>query len=192
MGIDMRLLIYGSKEFAATIAELVLNCGHHVEGFVDDFKTGPTVLGTFDRVVNSHPPATFGMVVAIGYAALDARWVAWLRVKAAGYPTPALIHPLAYVADSATVADGCILMAAAIVDVRSQIGQAVVVWPGACINHDCIVGSNSFVSPNATLCGHVHLGANCFVGAGAAIVDHCTVPPNTRIGMLARYTGTTA
>ena len=188
----MRLLIYGGQEFAATASELARHCGHHVEGMVNDFNIGREIIGSLESVINSHPPGEFGIVLAIGYKRLEARWIAFQRVKAAGYSIPALIHPRAYVADSAHVSVGCMVMAGAIIDVRTSIDEAAVIWPGACINHDCNVGPNSFVSPNATLCGHVHLGANCFVGAGAAIVDHCSVQAGTRIGMLARYTGTTA
>jgi sugar O-acyltransferase (sialic acid O-acetyltransferase NeuD family) len=183
----MHILIYGSREFALTVAELVEDCGHSVAGFIDDFSTGANIVGTLEQARRSHAPDAYGMALAVGYNQLAARWDAWQRVRAAGYRAPALIHPRAYVAKSATVAEGAMIMAGSLVDVRAKVGEIVVAWPGSCISHDCVVGDNSFISPNATLCGYVELGAHCFVGAGAAIVDHCTVPPSTRIKMQARY-----
>jgi sugar O-acyltransferase (sialic acid O-acetyltransferase NeuD family) len=183
----MKLLIYGSKEFAQTVAELADDCGHEVAGFIDDFSTGPGILGTLTEVQRSHPPADFGIALAVGYAQLDARWDAWQRLLAAGYAAPALVHPHAYVAKSARIGAGAMLMAGALIDVRAQVGDIAVVWPGACVSHDSFIGNNCFISPNATVCGYVELGANSFVGAGAAIVDHCKVPSGTRIKMLSRY-----
>jgi len=183
----MQVLIYGSREFAQTVAELAVDCGHEVAGFIDDFSPGPHILGTLEQVRRSHPPASHGMAIAIGYNDLPARWESWQRVRALGYHAPVLIHPRAYVARSATVGEGSMLMAGSLVDVRAKLAELVVVWPGAAVSHDCLLGENSFISPNATLCGYVELGAHCFVGAGAAVVDHCVVPPSTRIKMQASY-----
>lgn len=183
----MQMLIYGSREFAETVAELAVDCGYDVAGFIDDFSPGPHILGSLEQVRRTHPPNEYTIAMAVGYNHLHARWESWQRAQKAGYRAPPLIHPRAYVAKSATVAEGTMLMAGSLVDVRARVGEIVVAWPGACISHDCVVGENSFISPNATLCGYVNLGPHCFVGAGAAVVDHCDVPPSTRIKMQSSY-----
>lgn len=187
----MRLLIYGSKDFAATVAELVRHCGHEVAGMVDDYNNGPGILGNLDSVTQSHPPSDYGVAVAIGYSNIPARWAAWEKILSVGYHAPALIHPRAYVADTARVGEGAMVMAGAIVDVRAEIGDLTVLWPNTCINHDSKLGVNTFVSPSATVCGFVDIGPHSFIGAGAVIVDHCQVPGKSFIKMLARYTGRT-
>lgn len=183
-----KILIYGSKEFSLTVAELAVDCGYVIEGYVDDFNTGPHILGSLEQVSKTHPAADYSIAIAVGYNNLPARWAAWQRVNETGYRAPALVHPRAYVAASATVNAGALVMANALVDVRSNIGELAVLWPGACVNHDCKIGVNSFISPNATLCGYVELGDHCFVGAGSAIADHCIVPSSTFIKMLTKYT----
>lgn len=183
----MRLLIYGSRDFAATVAELVRHCEHEAVGFVDDFNTGDGILGSLETVRLSHPPETHGMVMAIGYKDLTARWRAWERVRRAGYCSPSLIHPRAYVADTATVEDGAFIMAGAIVDVHARVGELAVLWPGACVNHDAVIGRNVFISPNATVCGNAQVGGHSFIGAGAALVDFASVPEASFIKMLERY-----
>ncbi|MDC6166119.1 hypothetical protein [Paucibacter sp. XJ19-41] len=183
----MQILIYGSRDFSLTVAELARHCGHEVLGKIDDSGSGDGVLGSFDQVCISHPPGRCGLVLAIGYKNLAARWRVWQQVLAAGYATPNLVHPRAYVADSAVLGPGCMVMAGALVDVRARIGAASVLWPGACISHDSELGSNCFISPNATLCGHVNLGADSFVGAGAAIADHQQLPPGSRLKLLERF-----
>ena len=183
----MRLLIYGSGDFSPTVIELVRACGHEAVGSIDDFCQEPEILGGLEAVQRSHPPRDYGIALAIGYKDLPGRWAAYLRARAAGYSAPVLIHPRAYVAASASVGTGSMVMAGAVVDVRAKIGETSVIWPGACVNHDAEIGANCFVSPNATLCGFVQLGANSFVGAGAAIADRCSVPPSSFIKMLSSY-----
>lgn len=185
----MRLLLYGSREFAATVAELVRHCGHEVIGMVDDRNEGGGILGDLNGVCASHPPSDYGIVMAIGYKNIPARWAAWKRARAAGYRSPPLIHPRAYVADTARIADGTMVMAGAIVDVRAELAELAVLWPGACINHDSRIGRNTFVSPNATVCGFAQIGAHSFIGAGSVIVDHGQVPEAAFLKMLTRYTG---
>lgn len=182
---EMRLLIYGSRSYSDTIAELAEDCGHEVVGRMDDDGRASHVLGRFLEVVELHRDC--GIVMGIGYRDLPGRFAAWNRVIRTGLPTPALIHPCAYVARSASVGLGCVVMAGAVVDRKARLGEVSVVWPGACINHDAEVGCNSFISPNATVCGFAHVGAHSFIGAGAAIADHCQVPQSTRIKMLERY-----
>lgn len=185
----MKLLIFGSREFAPTVSDLIRHCGHAPVGMIDDFNAGPGILGSFEAVRETHPPSDYGMALAIGYSNLDARWKAWQRIRAAGYRAPALVHPRAYVADNAQVGDGCMVMAGAIVDVRASLGELVVVWPGACVNHDARIGNNTFLSPNSTICGFSTIGANSFVGAGATVADHCDVPESSFIKMHSSHTG---
>jgi len=187
----MRILIYGSKDFALTVAELVRHCGHEAAGFVDDFDKGQRIIGTLEEVTRSHPRSDFAFALAIGYSNLVERWRAWERLRAAGYAAPALVHPRGYVADSARLGEGCMVMAGALVDVRACLGAQVVLWPGACVNHDASIGDNTFVSPNATICGHTRVGANCFIGAGSTIADHCEVPAASVLKMQSKFSGRT-
>lgn len=185
----MRILLYGSKDFALTVSDLARHCGFEVAGMVDDYSDGPGILGDFDFVSKTYSPRDYSFAIAIGYSNIPFRWKAWERVRALGYRSPALIHPRAYVADSASVGDGCMVMAGAIVDVRANIGELVVVWPGVCVNHDVSVGENTFLSPSSTLCGFASVGRDSFVGAGSTIANHCEVPPSSFLKMQTRYTG---
>lgn len=184
----MKLLILGSRDFALTVAALVRDCGHEPAGLVDDFNTGDGIIGTTDSIRRSHPPDQFGIAIAIGYKHLPARWQAWQRLRQAGYAAPTLVHPRAYVAADARIGAGSMVMAGALVDVRAQLDEIVVAWPGACINHDAVIGDNSFLSPHVTVCGHARIGHSCFIGAAAAIVDHALVPGNTFLPMSGRWT----
>jgi sugar O-acyltransferase (sialic acid O-acetyltransferase NeuD family) len=172
----MDLLVYGSKDFGRLLRELLQHCGHRFAGFIDDFGRGPNVVGTYAEALTTHPPATHGMVIAIGYRHLEARWQAYEKVTRDGYVLPALRHATAIVHPGAAVGAGAIVMAGANVDAFSRLGELAVLWPGTLVSHDCEVGRNCFLSPGAILCGFVRTGRNCFIGAGAVIVDHRELP----------------
>ncbi len=172
----MKLLVYGSREFGRVIRDLLIVCGHEFAGYVDDMYTGEQFVGTYSAARLLHPPASCGMLIAIGYGHLEARWKVYQQVIANGYCVPTLIHDRAYVRDPEAIGRGAVVMAGAVVDVSARLGQLTVLWPGAVVNHNSVVGANTFISPNATVCGFATVGQSCFIGAGAVIVDHRSVP----------------
>src|SRR5687768_14397837 len=99
------VLIYGSKEFGQTVRALVEDCGRDFTGFIDDWNTGPAIVGSFSDVRSRFDHAEYDVAIAVGYRNLAARWKVYESVVAAGYRVPALIHPDARVNRRATVGD---------------------------------------------------------------------------------------
>ena len=182
-----KLLLFGSRDFSKTVAELAKDCEYEVVGTIDDYYRGPSILGTLDAVACTHPPDRYKIAFAIGYNNLPARMSAWTRARNYGYAAVTLVHPRAYVARSATVGDGVLIMAGAIVDARAKIGDASVLWPGVNVSHDTEIGANSFLSPGVIVCGHVAIGDSTFVGAGAVVTDHQRVPSGSFLRAHALY-----
>ena len=184
-----KILIYGSRDFGVVLKRLVIQCGHEFIGFVDDWHTGPEVLGTFDQVSMKWPAGSCEVVLAVGYKHLAARRKLLIALQDSGYDVCTLIHPAAVVSPDSRLEAGVTIMAGAVIDSNAVVGAGSVVWPGAVLNHDVNVGANSFISPNATVCGYVNLGESCFVGAGATIVDHIDAPAHTFIKAGSVYVG---
>jgi sugar O-acyltransferase (sialic acid O-acetyltransferase NeuD family) len=183
----VKILVYGSRMFGGVIRCLVEDCGHEFAGFIDDVYDGEGVLGSFEQVRLTHPPAEYGCVNAVGYSNLAARRAVTARIQQAGYAMPVLVHPRAYVSATSSVGSGTFVMAGALVDCRVTVDDSVVIWPGVCVSHDCRIGANTFLSPNCTICGDCQVGCDCFVGAGAVVVSHAVVPDESRIKALERY-----
>ena len=175
----MRLLVYGSREFARVVRRLLEGCGHEFVGYVDDRHEGSEVLGPYESVRLRFPPETCGIALAIGYNDLAARWRTFCRVRADGYEAPILYHPRAWVDDPSRLGMGAMVMAGATVNWNAAVGEVAVLWPGAIVNHDARIGRNCFLSPGATVCGFATVGDDSFVGAGTVVVDHGKVPPNS-------------
>ena len=186
-------LIYGARSFALTVADLLRDAGQDVLGFFDDVGQPldgvQPFAGSLPHVVQSYGSRRPAVALGIGYNDLSARWSAWQRLRALGWPLPAVVHPRAYVARTAQLSEGCLVMAGAIVDRQARLGEASVLWPAACVNHEVDIGHNCFVSPNATICGAATIGPHSFVGAGVLVADHCAVPTGSFLKMGTRFTG---
>lgn len=146
--------------------------GCEAVGYIDDFNPGDGVLGPLAEMPKRYPPDRFGIVLALGYNNLAARWRAYQRGRALGYSFPTLLHPRAHVGNKTRVGAASIVMAQTSVDATSTLEEAVVVWPGAVVSHDSHIGANTFLSPASTICGFCQIGRDSFIGAGATMVDH--------------------
>lgn len=83
-----------------------------------------------------------------------------------GFELPTLVDPSAYVAASATLADGAQVFAGALVCSAAEVGRGTIVNSGAIVSHDCKIGDYSHVAPGAILAGGVEVGDGVLVGMG--------------------------
>ncbi|WP_339157808.1 hypothetical protein MKX50_22470 [Paenibacillus sp. FSL W8-0186] len=176
-----KVIIYGSQQFAHYVKEIVLECGHHFIGYIDDYNQGDYVLGSFDEVMKNYSAVEYKIVIAIGYNNLAARWKVYNRVVNEGYEVISLIHPGAYVHKTAKVGRGTIISVGSIIDYNVVIGEATFIWPSVTVNHDCRIGSNCYLSPQVNICGFVEVGDNCFLGASSVIINGNNVKENSFI-----------
>lgn len=177
-----KIIIYGSKDFAQNLRNLVGICGHTFIGFIDDFEPNKeSVLGTFKDLISKYSPEEYKIINGLGYNNLKARWDLQIKLNKHQYKTINLIHPQAIVDNNSYIGSGNIIMAGAIVEMNSRLNDLVVMWPGAILNHDSEIGNNCFLSPGSNICGFVKVQENCFIGASAVVVNNLIVPANTFI-----------
>ena len=174
------IIIYGSKSYSELIKQIVNDCGRVCLGFIDDFDKGSNILGDFQEIVKRFSKDEIEIAIGIGYSNLLKRKEIIENVKKY-YTLATLIHPKAYIAKSASIGNGSVIMAGAHIDYNVQIGQGVVCWPGSLINHDSKIEDNTFISPGVTVCGFVKIGESCFIGANSTIVDQTLVMNETFI-----------
>lgn len=89
---------------------------------------------------------------------------------------PILIHPKAWASPSATIGEGTVIMAGAVVQAEALIGKHVIVNTGATVDHDAIVGDYAHIAPGAHLCGNVHVGEGALVGVGVGVAPNTKIP----------------
>jgi sugar O-acyltransferase (sialic acid O-acetyltransferase NeuD family) len=169
--------VVGAGGHAKVVLALLHACGLPVGVVVDanaDLQ-GQTILGhTIESEQALRVAPDRRVVVAVGHNAARKRVVEQLTAQ--GHRFAALVHPTAWVAPTARIDDGAVVFAGAIVQPDVVVGAHAILNTGSSVDHDVVVGAFAHVAPGARLCGAVHVGEGALVGVGAAII------PAVRVG----------
>lgn len=154
-----------------------------VAGFIDDtnpdlspFGLDGALLGTIDGYA---PQPDEAVVIGIGTPAHRATVAARLAARGARFVS--VIHPLAWVPDTANLAPGCIVAPFATVGPWVSLGPHVLVNTHAVLGHDCVVGACCELAPHSACNGHVHLGDRVFIGSGAVVTARLSVGDDAKV-----------
>lgn len=158
----LRRIILGSGGHARVVANMLPFHGEHVDRAGEALLTNPEQVVLYNGI-GANPDT-------------QPRQAAYERLKARGFGFGWLKHATAHSPDPG---EGSQIMARAVVQVGTVIGENVVINTGAIIDHDCQIRHHAFIGPGAVLCGGVDVGVAAFIGAGA------TVLPGVKIGALA-------
>lgn len=177
------VIIVGAGGFGAEVFQWLTDAADagaavRVLGVVDDRATDVAwgaghlrILGT--TAAFSVPP---GAHAAIAIGEPRARSTVAGRMQARGLPLFTLIHPLAYVAPTASVDDGAIVCPFALLAPHARVGANAVINVYASVGHHAAVGAHGNLCPYATLNGHAVTEEGVFLGT------HATVAVGRRIG----------
>jgi sugar O-acyltransferase (sialic acid O-acetyltransferase NeuD family) len=184
------LLVYGASGHAKVVIDAIEKSGlFTIQLLVDDNPAlkglevyGYTVAGGQEVFQDRHGLLLeYSSVVAIGNNDIRAKIARWLEEQGGKLCAP-VVHPSAQIARGASIGDGTVVMAGAVINADACIGKNVIVNSGAIIEHDCIIGDAVHVAPGATLCGGVRIGDGTLVGAGAVIHPNRQIGHNVTIG----------
>lgn len=182
---DKRLLIVGAGGHAKVVIEVAQSAGWEPNAL---FDPGPntTVLGLPILGSDENLPifwnkngADAGMV-AIGNNTLRQKLAKKLRKL--GCPTPILAHSTACISPNASIGEGTIIMAGAIINAEASIGKDCIVNTGAIVEHDCRLGDGVHVAPRSVMGGGCHLGDGTLFGIGAVARPEITIGKQVIIG----------
>lgn len=101
----------------------------------------------------------------------------------AGFFMPSVVSPLAYVAKSAAVGNGSVVMHHALINSHARIGVNCIINTKALVEHDSYVGDHCHIAVGAVVCGGVTVGAGSFIGAGAVVRQEVTIAPGSFVPM---------
>jgi sugar O-acyltransferase (sialic acid O-acetyltransferase NeuD family) len=103
------------------------------------------------------------------------------QLEARGARFARVIHPLAYVASTARIADGGVLAPYAFVGAGAQIGLHVVLNTRASVGHDVVLAEHCVLSPHCVVGGGTRLGMGVFMGSSATIVPQRSIGASSKI-----------
>jgi sugar O-acyltransferase (sialic acid O-acetyltransferase NeuD family) len=99
-----------------------------------------------------------------------------------GFDVVAAVHPSASVSPSARIGRGATILAGAVVNADSELGDDVIVNTNAVVEHDCRVGSHVHVASGAVVASGVRIGNGVHVGAGATVIQGVEIGDGAVVG----------
>lgn len=176
------VVIIGAGGHGKVIADIVLNSGDLVIGFLDDGCKeknicGFPVLGRISDYVKYKDTSMF--VVAIGNAKIREKIVSELP-DVIWYTA---IHPSAVVSKIATnIGCGTVIMANAVINPGTSIGKHCIINTSSVVEHDNIIEDYVHISVSAKIAGTVHIGKRTWIGIGATVKNNIYICSDCMIG----------
>jgi sugar O-acyltransferase (sialic acid O-acetyltransferase NeuD family) len=186
----MKIVILGAGGHGEVVADMiaagarVADAALELVGFLDDDPRlagrevgGTPVLGNLADVGRASADA---FVVAIGNNHARARIADAL--VAAGRRVVSIQHPRAIVSRRATIGDGTMVSAGAVVITRSRVGRGVILNTGCTVDHHTHIEDYAHIAPGVHLGGEVSIGPCTLVGIGATVLPRCRIGAGCTIG----------
>ena len=75
-----------------------------------------------------------------------------------------------------------IVVAGAVLNAESVIGQNVIINTLAGVDHECVIGDGAHIGPGAHLGGGCRVGRGTWIGIGACVKDRIAIGENSIVG----------
>jgi sugar O-acyltransferase (sialic acid O-acetyltransferase NeuD family) len=92
-----------------------------------------------------------------------------------------VVHPMAYIAPSATIGAGAIVYPGVFIGPFAQLGANVLLNAQVVVSHDARLDNSVVLSPGARLCGHTVCGTASFLGTGALILPKVSLGAHSKL-----------
>jgi len=186
------VIVIGAGGHARVLIDALLLNAVAVIGIVDIDcdKAGTELLGVKvigdEREISRHAPGEIRLVNGLGSVGdVAKRREIYTRYKRSGYAFASVMHPASVIARDVRAGEGTCIMAGAIIQSGTVIGDNCIVNTGATIDHDCVLGHHVHIAPGVTLSGGVHVGEGTHIGTGASVIQGIRIGSNTVVGAAA-------
>ena len=176
------VVIIGASGHGKVIADIIVNSGDKVLGFLDDADDvqGKKIIGfpVLGKIADYDNYKDCEFVIAIGNPYVREKISNELPVK--WYTA---IHPTAVISSlDVEIGEGTVIMANAVVNPSARIGKHCIINTGAIVEHDNILEDYVHLSPNVTLAGIVKVGKSTHIGAGSCTKQVINIASDCIIG----------
>ncbi len=182
------ILIGGGGHCRACIDVIEKEERFHIVGIVDQKEklgeciNGYPIIGTDDDLVSlaKNHKNFFITVGQLKSSAVRAQLFSSLTELGVAIPT--IVSPLAYVASTASVEEGTIIMHDAIVNANAVIGKNCIVNTKALVEHEAMLGNFVHLSTRAVVNGQVTVGEHTSIGSGSVVANNVSVARKVVVG----------
>lgn len=167
----------------------------HIIGITDKYLKpgkkilGYPVLGGDELLGEIRKEVKFALITVGQIETSQVRKVLYKQLVSLKFIMPICVSPRAYLASSAKIGQGTIIMHDALVNADVRIGNNVIVNSKALIEHDVFIEDNCHISTGALVNGGVKINSDCFIGSGAVVVQNTIISAGTFIKANALYKG---
>lgn len=188
MQVSSQMVIAGAGGHARVLIEAVQSRGRWIVAALTDPEVtgevlGVPVVGTDDMLAELHGRGMQAALVGVGSTHRPTRRVKlYEEVRAIGFTLPTICHSSAQCSQTATLGEGTVVLAGAIVNAQAVIGQNAIINTGAIVEHDCRIGDHVHIAPRAVLGGGVVVDPEVHVGIGAVVLEGRTIGRGSVIG----------
>jgi|SRR5215469_384100 len=183
-----QLIIVGAGGHAKVLIATLRACREPIVGILDrDSKNEATsilsvrVIGNDDTILQ-HRPSDVLLVNGIGaVSSLAHRSDVFRKFHALGYHFQTVIHPSAVCSEQVSLGEGVQVMAGAVIQPGTVVGDNTILNTMMSIDHDCTIGSHVHIAPGATLSGGVSVGEGTHIGTGAVVIQNVSIGGNCLI-----------
>jgi acetyltransferase EpsM len=183
------LLLLGAGGHASVVAETAVAAGWRIAGYLANEPTREARcsalavpwLGSVENPsadIERLWAAGARVHAAVGDARVRERWSA--RFDPDRLAT--IVHPMAWVSPSASLAPGSYVGAFAAINASASIGISTIINTAAIIEHGVRIGSFTHCAPRSTIAGLAEVGDRTLVGAGAVVLPFVKVGANAIVG----------
>lgn len=182
------IVVIGAGGHAKVVVDILEKTGvYRIKGYIDQHIPQGTLLYGYEVLGAEDVIPQLGDSIAGGVAAIGDNWTRAQVVKRIRAVSPTFrfiqaIHPSAQIAKGVTIGEGSVVMAGAVINSDSHIGDHCIVNTLASIDHDCALGHYASVAPHAVLGGGVTVRDYVAVAIGARVVHAVEIGEHTVIG----------
>ena len=141
---------------------------------------GVPLIGPYADAARLHGEGVTQAALAIGDNTERASKLAGLAQL--GFNFPVLQHPSALIEDNATLGDGTVVCAGAIIGAQVMIGRNVIINTGAILDHETVVGDHAHIAPGCRVAGRVRIGEGTLLGIGTCVREKIDIGAQSLIG----------
>lgn len=182
------IVVYGAGGHAKAVIDAIEKAGlYHIVGLLDGFKTAGTFVYGYEILGDESWLASNAESISSGIVAVGDNWSRSRIAAAITSLNPAFtfitaVHPASSIAKGASIGEGTVVMAGAVINSDTRIGDHCVLYPNTSVDHDCTVGSFVTFAPKAATGGNVNIGNYSVISLGANIIHGRTIGEHTVIG----------
>jgi sugar O-acyltransferase (sialic acid O-acetyltransferase NeuD family) len=185
-----KVIVWGASGHAKVLRPIIEQADFRIVAMIDRESTEHAIPGcpifTSLEDLLKHlpfgPNETISFAVAIGGDRGKDRIEIHHKLTSQGFSPITLVHPKAWVAETAQLSEGAQVLGMAAVSEEARIGRQSVINTNASVDHEGVIGDGCHIMPGATLAGCVVVGDFCTIGSNATVFPHIRIGSGAVVG----------